>query len=131
MNKLVFLSLTTFVSMTFAQSNFNDCSDFTSSKALRKYNELKHLGVNYKMPKGNQDVIPIMIQVLGENGIKQVCIDTSYDNYRRGIENNYKRYIDIVKYISKQDYMNNYLYLEIFNRMVSVLEQNSNYKRMR
>lgn len=113
-----------------AQEKFQ-CERWDSYSVLSKYNQLKHLGMDYKFPKGNKEVIPVLIEILKDNGIRQSCIDAAYNDYQNGTESNYRRYINTVKYISKEEYMRNYDYLETFNRMVSTLEQTSNYKRQR
>lgn len=129
MKKIVFLLVWALAILQVSAQQDFDCHNFNSYRALSKYNDLKHLGLNYKMPKGNKEVIPLMVEVLGENGLRQICIDAAYDDHLRGTESNYKRYINSVKQISRDEYMRNYPYLEIFSRMVSALEKHTNYRR--
>ena len=112
-----------------AQEKFK-CENFDSYNLLNKYNQLKHLGINYKFPNG-KDVVPVMIEILKDDGVRQTCINAAYNDYQNGTESNYRRYINTVKYISKEEYMRNYDYLETFMQMIVALEKNSNYQRQR
>lgn len=112
----------------YAQGRFS-CGELTASKLSYKYTQIKHLGLAYKFPKNNQEVIPVLIDILKDAGVKQVCIDAWYDDQQNGTVNNYNRYINTIKSISKDSYLNNYDYLEIFSRMINVFEASTDYKR--
>ncbi len=131
MKKKIFTIFTLSSSLCFLAQEKFQCEKWDSYSVLSKYNQLKHLGLDYKFPKKNQEVIPIMIQTLKDGGIRQLCIDAAYNDYQNGKENNYQRYINTVKYISKEKYLENYDYLETFMKMIIALEENSNYTRQR
>ncbi|WP_018676215.1 hypothetical protein [Riemerella columbina] len=129
MNKIFLAIALLGVTNIYAQSKFQ-CNDINSYQVLQKYNEIKHLGVNYKSPN-NKEIIPLMIDILKDDGLRQICIDAAYDDHLKGTENNYRRYIRDTKNISREAYMKNYDFLEMFNRMVTVLEETTNYRRKR
>lgn len=128
MKKTITILLIFIFQFGYSQNKY-ECSILSENYMLSKYNHLKKHGLNYKFPKGDTEVIPEMIKILQSDGLRQICIDAEYYTYRNGIEQDYVNYYYKVKKISENDFVTNYVYLNILSRIVDVLENNTNYKR--
>ena len=113
---------------SFSQKSY-DCNSISESSMLTNYYKLKQYGLGYTFPKGNSEVIPEMISILKTDGLRQICIDASYNTHLYGLENDYSTYRRKVKNISESEFYNNSSYLTMFNRIIETLENNSDYRR--
>ncbi|AZA80828.1 hypothetical protein C1637_11545 [Chryseobacterium lactis] len=129
--KKVFISLLLFMGITvFSQEKF-DCNNLSKTDYLNKYYQLRNYGLNYKFKDGTE-VIPVLIsKIFDENNLRQICIDTAYQDHKFGTENSYKLFRDNIQNISREVFMNDYDYFQIFLKMITHLESNSNYIRTR
>lgn len=129
--KKVFISLVLFTSITvFSQEKF-DCNNLSKTDYLNKYYQLRDYGLKYKFKNGTE-VIPVLIsKIFDENSLRQICIDTAYQDHKFGTKISYKLYSDNIQNISREVFMNDYDYFQIFLKMIAHLESNSNYIRMR
>lgn len=113
-----------------AQNKF-DCNNLSKQDFLYRYSQLKEYGIDYKF-ENKKEVIPFLIaEIFDNNSLRQLCIDAAYDNYQLGTEKQYKLYNLAIKNISKENFYQNVDFLMIFLKMVTKLEQNTNYKRHR
>ncbi|MCA6068976.1 hypothetical protein JI747_017555 [Chryseobacterium sp. RG1] len=129
--KKLFISLLLFVGITvFSQEKF-DCNNLCKTNYLNKYYQLREYGLKYKFKNGDE-VIPVLIsKTFNESSLRQICIDAAYQDHKFGTENSYKLYRDNIQNISREVFMNDYDYFQIFLKMISHLENNSNYIRVR
>lgn len=131
--KKVFISLVllfTGTTTVFSQEKF-DCNNLSKTDYLNRYYQLRSYGLNYKFKDGTE-VIPVLIsKIFDENSLRQMCIDTAYQDHKFGTETSYKLYRDNIQNISREVFMNDYDYFQIFLKMITHLESNSNYIRTR
>lgn len=121
--KKVFISLLLFTSITvFSQEKF-DCNNLSKTDYLNKYRELRSYGLDKITLKDGREVLPLVIsQVYNENSLRQVCINAAYADHKYGTESHYEMYRQNIYNISRETFMKNSDYLEIFLEMITQLK---------
>ncbi len=121
--KKVFISLLLFTSITiFSQEKF-DCNNLSKTDYLNKYRELRSYGLDKITLKDGREVLPLVIsQVYNENSLRQVCINAAYADHKFGTESHYQMYRQNIYNISRETFMKNSDYLEIFLEMITQLK---------
>lgn len=121
--KKVFISLLLFTSITvFSQEKF-DCYNLSKTDYLNKYRELRSYGLDKITLKNGREVLPLVIsQVYNENSLRQVCINAAYADHKYGTENHYEMYRQNIYNISRETFMKNSDYFEIFLEMITQLK---------
>lgn len=121
--KKVFISLLLFTSITvFSQKKF-DCNNLSKTDYLNKYRELRSYGLDKITLKDGREVLPLVIsQVYNENSLRQVCINAAYADHKYGTESHYEMYRQNIYNISRETFMKNSDYLEIFLEMITQLK---------
>lgn len=121
--KKVFISLLLFVgTIVFSQEKF-DCNNLSKTDYLNKYRELKGYGLDKITLKDGREVLPLVIsQVYDQNSLRQVCINTAYADYKYGTESHYEMYRKNIYNISRETFMKNSDYFEMFLEMIANLK---------
>jgi hypothetical protein len=121
--KKVFISLLLFTSITvFSQEKF-DCNNLSKTDYLNKYRELRSYGLDKITLKDGREVLPLVIsKVYNENSLRQVCINAAYADHKYGTESHYEMYRQNIYNISRETFMKNSDYLEIFLEMIKQLK---------
>lgn len=121
--KKVFISLLLFTNITvFSQEKF-DCNNLSKTDYLNKYQELRSYGLEKITFKDGREVLPLVIsQVYDENSLRQVCINAAYADHRYGTESHYEMYRKNIYNISRETFMKNSDYFEIFLEMIAQLK---------
>ncbi|HCM33814.1 hypothetical protein [Chryseobacterium sp.] len=121
--KKVFISLLLFTSITvFSQEKF-DCNNLSKTDYLNNYRELRSYGLDKITLKDGREVLPLVIsQVYDENSLRQVCINAAYADHKYGTESHYEMYRQNIYNISRETFMKNSDYLEIFLEMITQLK---------
>lgn len=121
--KKVFISLLLFTSITvFSQEKF-DCNNLSKTDYLNKYQELKSYGLDKITLKDSREVLPLVIsKVYNENSLRQVCINAAYADHKYGTESYYEMYRQNIYNISRETFMKNSDYFEIFLEMITQLK---------
>lgn len=121
--KKVFISLVLLISITvFPQEKF-DCNNLSKTDYLNKYRELRGYGLDKITLKDGREVLPLVIsQVYDENSLRQVCINAAYADHKYGTESHYQMYRKNIYNISRETFMKNSDYLEIFLEMIAQLK---------
>lgn len=121
--KKVFISLLLFTSITvFSQEKF-DCNNLSKTDYLYKYRELRSYGLDKITLKDGREVLPLVIsQVYNENSLRQVCINAAYADHKYGTESHYEMYRQNIYNISRETFMKNSDYFEIFLEMITQLK---------
>ncbi|MPS65974.1 MAG: hypothetical protein DI622_08170 [Chryseobacterium sp.] len=121
--KKVFISLLLFVGITlFSQEKF-DCNNLSKTDYLNKYRELRSYGLDKIILKDGTEVIPLVInKVYDENSLRQVCINAAYDDHKFGTENSYILYRNNIYNLSRETFMKNSDYFQIFLEMIANLK---------
>ncbi|MFY1046658.1 hypothetical protein [Chryseobacterium sp. GP-SGM7] len=115
-----FLMLTTV--SAFSQEKF-DCNNLSKTDYLNKYRELKGYGLDKITLKDGTEVIPLVInKVYDENSLRQVCINAAYDDHKFGTENSYILYRNNIYNLSRETFMKNSDYFQIFLEMITNLK---------
>lgn len=111
----------------FFNAQFSDCN-ISTNELKYNYYQLKNLGIDYKFPKG-QEVVPNIVDIIGANGLKQLCIDAAYLNNQVGTENQFIYYKNNIKNISRESFFENYQYLMLFDEIVKSVEKTTSFRR--
>ncbi|WP_439480388.1 hypothetical protein [Chryseobacterium aquaticum] len=121
--KKVFISTMLLVAVSaFSQEKF-DCNNLSKTDYLNKYRELKGYGLDKITLKDGREVLPLVIsQVYDENSLRQVCINSAYADHRYGTEAHYEMYRKNIYNISRETFMKNSDYFEIFLEMIANLK---------
>lgn len=121
--KKVFISLLLFTSITvFSQEKF-DCNNLSKTDYLNKYRELRSYGLDKITLKDGREVLPLVIsQVYNENSLRQVCINAAYADHKYGTESHFEMYRQNIYNISRETFMKNSDYFEIFLEMITQLK---------
>jgi hypothetical protein len=122
--KKVFISLVLFASITVLSQEKFDCNNLSKTDYLNKYQELKSYGLDKITLKDGTEVLPLVIsKVYDENSLRQVCINSAYADHRYGTEAHYEMYRkNIYNGISRETFMKNSDYFEIFLEMIAQLK---------
>lgn len=121
--KKVFISLLLFTSITvFSQEKF-DCNNLSKTDYLNKYRELRSYGLEKITLKDGREVLPLVIsQFYNENSLRQVCINAAYADHKYGTEAHYEMYRKNIYNISRETFMRNSDYFQIFLEMITLLK---------
>ena len=121
--KKIFISLLLFTSITaFSQEKF-DCNNLSKTDYLNKYRELKGYGLDKITLKDGREILPLVIsQVYDENSLRQVCINAAYADHRYGTEAHYEMYRKNIYNISRETFLKNSDYFQIFLEMITNLK---------
>ena len=121
--KKVFISLLLFTSITILSQEKFDCNNLSKTDYLNKYRELRSYGLDKITLKDGREVLPLVIsQVYNENSLRQVCINAAYADHKFGTESHYQMYRQNIYNISRETFMKNSDYLEIFLEMITQLK---------
>lgn len=106
----------------FSQEKF-DCNNLSKTDYLNKYRELRSYGLEKITLKDGTEVLPLVIsKVYDENSLRQLCINTAYAEYRYGTESHYEMYRKNIYNISRETFMKNSDYFQIFLEMIAQLK---------
>lgn len=121
--KKVFISLLLLTTVSaFSQEKF-DCNILSKTDYLNKYRELKSYGLDKITLKDGTEVLPLVIsKVYNENSLRQLCINTAYADHRYGTEAHYEMYRKNIYNISRETFMKNSDYFQIFLEMIAQLK---------
>ncbi|MCA6069393.1 hypothetical protein JI747_019675 [Chryseobacterium sp. RG1] len=121
--KKIFISLLLFVGITvFSQEKF-DCNNLSKTDYLNKYRELRSYGLDKITLKEGREVLPLVIsQVYDENSLRQICINAAYADHRYGTEAHYEMYRKNIYNISRETFMKDSDYFEIFLEIIAQLK---------
>ncbi len=121
--KKIFIPIVLFASITvFSQEKF-DCNNLSKTNYLNKYRELRSYGLDKITLKDGREVLPLVIsQVYDENSLRQVCINAAYADHKYGTESHYEMYRTNIYNISRETFMRNSDYFEIFLEMITQLK---------
>lgn len=121
--KKVFISLLLLTTVSvFSQEKF-DCNNLSKTDYLNKYRELRSYGLDKITLKDGTEVLPLVItKVYDENSLRQVCINAAYDDHKFGTENSYILYRNNIYNLSRETFMKNSDYFQIFLEMIANLK---------
>ncbi|MGU3375081.1 hypothetical protein [Chryseobacterium sp. M5A1_1a] len=90
---------------------------------MNKYRELRSYGLDKITLKDGREILPLVIsKVYDENSLRQVCINAAYADHKYGTESHYEMYRQNIYNISRETFMKNSDYLEIFLEMITQLK---------
>lgn len=121
--KKVFISLLMLTTVSaYSQEKFN-CNNLSKTDYLNKYQELRSHGLDKITLKDGTEVLPLVIsKVYDENSLRQLCINTAYADHRYGTEAHYEMYRKNIYNISRETFMKNSDYFQIFLEMIAQLK---------
>lgn len=106
----------------FSQEKFN-CNNLSKTDYLNKYRELRNFGLDKITLKDGTELLPLVIsKVYDENSLRQVCINAAYDDHKFGTENSYILYRNNIYNLSRETFMKNSDYFQIFLEMIAQLK---------
>jgi hypothetical protein len=121
--KKVFISLLMLTTVSAFSQEKLDCNNLSKTDYLNKYRELKGYGLDKITLKDGTEVIPLVIsKVYDENSLRQVCINAAYDDHKFGTENSYILYRNNIYNLSRETFMKNSDYFQIFLEMIAQLK---------